>query len=352
MRSLRRDFKSGKRGFTIIELLVATGVTALLVGIMVTIISSVLAGWNRSAGTLETGSQSRLILDQLSQDLQGVIMRRDSNVWLAATIQATGGSAGVPGEIWTSTKPADATSLVIPTLADNKGISDYRFGQAGVWLRMITNVSDTNSGTLDKISAPRAVAYQIVRMPVRPGSDEIRFQFFRSEVRPGSSIAAEAVRSTFGQGYDLFKTGPDSYNTPSGTNSGDGDPGCIRRPTEAQLLGNNVIDFGVRIYERNAAGMDELKFPLTTGTLGYAAAMDNTSKPEPMGVTYVAGYPQVVEVMVRVLSSEGVRLIEAFEQGNVTRPPEYSSDGAYWWGLAEANSQVFTRRIEVKAKSL
>jgi hypothetical protein len=57
--------------------------------------------------------------------------------------------------------------------------------------------------------------------------------------------------------------------------------------------------------------------------------------------------------MVRVLTDEGARLISTFEQPNspLTLPAGMNAQ-TYWWQLATANSEVFTRRIVLNAKPL
>src|SRR5690606_23550639 len=150
---------SSRKGFTIIELLVAVGVTALLVTLMINIVTTVLTNWNRTSGTLSSGNQARMILDQISQDLQGAILKTDGNVWIAASIQAGGGAAGMSKEAWFAGKPS--TVSINPTSLD---IEECSFGQAGVWLRFFPTPSDINqAGDLTTISAPRAVSYQMIR---------------------------------------------------------------------------------------------------------------------------------------------------------------------------------------------
>src|SRR5690625_174735 len=78
--------RSENAGFTIIELLVASAVTAVIAVIMDTMISSILTSWGRLSGTLSTGSEARLVLDIMAEDLQSAYYRNDGNVWLAATI--------------------------------------------------------------------------------------------------------------------------------------------------------------------------------------------------------------------------------------------------------------------------
>jgi hypothetical protein len=52
--------------------------------------------------------------------------------------------------------------------------------------------------------------------------------------------------------------------------------------------------------------------------------------------------------LVRILSEEGATLIEAVEAGRLARPATYATDAEWWWGLVEAHSAVFVRRVEIK----
>jgi type II secretory pathway pseudopilin PulG len=356
----------GRVGFTIIELLVAVGVTTLLVALMLTIVTNILSGWNRSSGALSGGSQARLVLDQLSQDLQSTVMRRDGeqtdasgnkyyNVWLAATIRGAASSIPTPamaGADWSgdTSKPVTESlripqyiaGTVLPLVDSENPANSYRFGLGGVWLRFFTVVPDTNAGS-DTLSAPRAVAYQLVRRKIGDAdSYYYAYQFFRSEARPGPVGAG--TNSTFNAGYNLFMTTSPGYNTADGV---DGNVGNIRQPAEAQLIANNVIDFGVRFYENGV-----LKFPTTANAAQGYAATTGTTATSADGVAIVnRGFPTSADVFVRILTDEGARLINSLELGNIT-PPSGMSVANYWWQLADANSTVFTRRIDIKSSSL
>ncbi len=389
-------FRRRAGGFTIIELLVATAITALLVSLMLTVVVNVMSGWSKSSGKLNTGGQARTILTQLTADLHGAILKRDGNVWLAATIQqnqdtANGGKgdANVTSALWNPAgekKPSGAatvasdpyTSLYFPSiLTPTPDLTTYRFGQGGVWLRFFTGVSDTNLPATDitlpggkdysiNLSAPRAVAYQIVRLPTNSTSTgysaEYRYLLFRSEVRPSSDNPTKAKRSTFGQGYNLF-IAPDgtnvNYNDPNVTNSGDAEPGGIRRPDRTQIIGNNVVDFGVRFWGRNAAGTLVIQFPTSNINLGYAATTKDAvptplanppaTPPTPTsgavtGITY--GFPEVAEIFVRILTDDGVKQLDLLEKGTISLPA-----GERWWSFVEKNSQVFTRRVDIKSQA-
>jgi hypothetical protein len=66
---------------------------------------------------------------------------------------------------------------------------------------------------------------------------------------------------------------------------------------------------------------------------------------------YRHAFPEVVDVMIRVLTDEGARLVAAFEAGRL-QPPAGVDPGDHWWTLAEAHSQVFTERIAVAGRPL
>jgi prepilin-type N-terminal cleavage/methylation domain-containing protein len=370
----------GRKGFTLIELMVAIGVTALLVSLMLTITINVLGGWNKSSGSLTSGNQARLVLDMISRDLQGAIIKKDDNVWLAATIQQSqtgSGDARVVGAVWNPPNPkpsltllnATATqiedpsslntqSLLIPDTSrvDSNGVpiipslESYRFGQGGVWFRFLTSIADTNANSAT-ISGPRAVSYQIVRAPVVANSNvEYRYTLFRSEVDSAK---------TFTNGFDLFAAVYDSPTPPVAVT----DPGILRTPevtipNRGLVIANNVIDFGVRIYTRNSLGVLSTvpAFPKALSnsvyTTGFAATTSTTVLPAggrssaqiAYSGTPTVGFPAVVEVFIRVLTDEGVMQIDNLENGLTT--------GSTWWDIALKNSKVFTRRIELNANPL
>ena len=342
-------------GFTLIELLVAVGITVMLVTLMLTIISNVLGGWNRSSGTLTSGNQARVVLDQLSADLQGAIIKKDSNVWFAATVLPD--AVNQNGSVWTAqgdAKPSGSASLVIPasSTTPTPDLTTYRFGRSGVWLRFFTTVPDVNSTTdVSTLSAPRAVSYQMLRKNI--GSGQYRYQLYRAEVRPGAQPDAKGTakdNSTFNMGYDLFMA-----SSKTGYNKADddmaGNAGNVRKPTGSQLIANNVVDFGVRLWDSSS----KVIFPTSTSQKGIAVTSNTDVKNDAaegsVAVT-IGSYPVAAEVFVRILTDEGARLLTSYELGQISRPADVSSDDEYWWRLVEANSQVYTRRIEIKSTSL
>jgi prepilin-type N-terminal cleavage/methylation domain-containing protein len=321
------------RGFTLLELLVAVSITVLLVGLILAVTTGVLNLWRRMQGGFGAGAEAKLALDLLERDLQAALYRTDGNTWLA--VDVTNNAAGLGNRGWLTsgpTKPATAESLRLLPEPDAGGVrhlSEARFGLSGTWLRFIASTAESSS----EPGLPRAIAYQICRRPVTGPVNQtnpaaLRYTLFR---------AAVAADSTFAAGYNLL-TG--NYASTSGSPSATRNPATITNPNNADALASNVIDFGVWLQVRQADGSLRQIFPATAGDLSHAARSGGDE------------VPQVADVMLRILSEEGATLIENIERGRLTRPPQHATDAEWWWAVAEANSRVYTRRIEIKGGAL
>lgn len=363
------QFRSRRRkgAFTIIELVVAIGVTAMLVTIMLYVTVNMLSNWNRTSGVLNTSNQARFIINQLTLDLQNSLRADGPETTFVVTIQnnqSTVGDADVARADWpladikprsTGTHPTD--SLIVNFVAaEDRNISDYRFGQAGVWLRFFANTVDGEDDELVNVSAPRAVSYQIVRRQRENNANaEYSYQLFRSEVRPFGNAAPAQARSTFGVGYDLL--GDNAYNDKGSGITADEDPVRIRRPGLESLIGEGVVDFGVRIFSREVGGQLIETFPVdrrvgntdasirlsfvNSTVLDKVPAFVTTSL-NPTAAETSYGRPAVVEVMLRILTPEGIQTIQAYEND----PSRFGgSSPDKWWELVIQNSNVYTQRI-------
>jgi prepilin-type N-terminal cleavage/methylation domain-containing protein len=351
-----------RAGFTLLELLLAAAITALLAALLLAVASGAMDHWNRTAGRLRAAAEARLGLDQLAQDLESAIFRADGNVWLAATVlpgttlsgqwrQAAASAQGKPG----NAHPGTLNLGALPW-------EEARFGVAGVWLRFFTAKADTNAGAAD-LTAPVAVGYQIIRQNVTSSAaSEQRYLLFRGEVR--RTKTAGGSPGVFESGYDLNPAAAPAtaYMTPNATA---GDPGNLLRPPLGAALVDNVIDFGVRLYVREGGNL-RLVFPAAPAPPGGVPAGGTPSQAAPPSAetehfarwaapaaddAYGRVFPDVAEVMIRVLDDEGARLLAAYEEGRLY-PPAGISAGDYWWVLAMSHSQVLTRRIFIASHPL
>lgn len=78
-----------RRGFTLIELMVATAIMAILVLAVMTITSHVLSTWSSASGRLGANAEARTALQYLGDDLETLVVRPKKQVWLQVKNDAT-----------------------------------------------------------------------------------------------------------------------------------------------------------------------------------------------------------------------------------------------------------------------
>lgn len=324
--------------FTLLELLVALSITLLIAGLMLAITTNVMGLWRRQQAASTQAITARQVLDQLERDLQTAVCRRDANRWLAADILdspsalANHGWLAGPGLM----KPASGDSLrpLPPASVDGvRRLEEARFGLSGQWLRFIATQVESDA------SLPAAIAWQLVRRPVsgNPVASNpaaVRYSLYRSVVASDDTLASgnDVTASAYGS----------TTNTPtSATSTAYRQPRNVTNPSHANLIASNIVDFGCWFYVRDTTGNLVRIYPAVEGDLSHQAIGQSTSND--------SRFPVVADALVRVLSEEGAALLEAMETGRTLRPAEYATDAEWWWGVVEANSAVFTRRIEIKA---
>ena len=71
------------RAFTLVELLVAVGITAVLAAVLLSLVTSTLTLWERSASALAMDNQATLVLDRLARDLESAVVRENiGDTWI------------------------------------------------------------------------------------------------------------------------------------------------------------------------------------------------------------------------------------------------------------------------------
>jgi len=329
-----------RRGFTLLELLVAVTITLVLAGLMLMVVTNTLTLWLRTQDKFSTASQAKLLLDLVERDLQAAAFRKDGGTWLAVDVVNTPATLTNHGWLVPASALKPATSESQRLLPGTVGgatpqISDARFGLSGAWLRFIT--TNVESGG----SLPVAVSYQIARRPLSgaisaASQADVRYTLFRAAVSPANTLAGGngVTASAYGSS-SVAPTG--SRNLPTVTN-----------PNSSDAIATNVVDFGIWLYVRDTTtgGLRRI-FPADNSDLAHMAQDTGAA-------TDANRFPDVADVMVRILTEQGATLLAQMESGAglVTRPPKYASDAEWWWAVVEANSHVYTRRIEVRGTAL
>lgn len=323
----------GTRAFTLLELLVAAAITVALAALLLTVTTNVLAAFRKTQDALGGAAQARLALDLIERDLETALQRADGHTWLAVDLFADAGPLANHGWVTAAArlKPAGGASLrPLPepgAAGEAPAIRDARFGWSGAWLRCFaTNVE--SGGAL-----PIAVSYQVVRRPVTgplagAAGVPVRYLLMRAAVSP---------ENTFAAGYAIMDGAYQGTAAPAATRAA----ASVMNPSGADALANNVVDFGVWLHVRNPDGTWRRVFPGAAGDVSHAASGG-------VGVADGSRFPEVADVMLRVLTEEGATLLDNLESGRAVRPPEYGSDADWWWGLVEAHSRVFTRRVVLR----
>ena len=365
------------KGFTVIELLVAVSVTALLSGMLLLISTQVLETQSKSTSTIETNQIAQFVLDQVQEDLQCALYRNDGNVWMTISLLNDNENSGswvnpaissngksqidslrVVGSDWPSEELTDSE---IDALGQGPFL-ESRFGVAGCWLRFFSQSPELDPNAKNHGSA-RAIGYQILRYGLTGSpSSRAKYQLFRSDV---------SARNTFEAGYNLHPNDGGYNSSASLTSLDPSDLGTPRIPSSITnpivtdgtdysptsfSLASNIIDFGIRAYhlEENSFGTGNLVQifpPIDISSPGNLLAQEfmatsyNTYQTLNNKTFYL--FPDVMDVMVRVLSMEGARLVEAFENGSVP-----NTDNLNWWSIAEEHSEVYIRRIKIYGSGL
>ncbi len=323
------------RGFTILELLVAAVVTLILAGIMLRVSSGALELWRRSQGDFTAATEAMVALDYLERDLQSALYREYGGTWLAVSVSNNPAVLANRGWLLADAlrhKPATIESLRLlpePDATGGRQLRDARFGLTGAWLRLVASSTESTN----ELGLPRVIAYQIARRPVRGGMDAtnpaaVHYTLYRSAI---------SNQNTFTTGYDLAAG---AYASTGNNPSVQRAPSTVTNPNSLDVLANNVIDFGIWLYARQPDGDLRAIFPINADDHSHEAI----GLPDPPDERRM---PEVADVMLRILSEDGAALISAIETGLSSRPPEYATDAAWWWAVAEANSQVWTQRIEI-----
>ncbi len=322
------------RGFTLLELLVAMSITVLLAGLMLTVITGALTMWHRAQNRFATAAQAKLALDMIERDLQAAVFRLDGGTWLAVDVSNLPSALATHGWLTAGImKPAGAESLrLLPdsSAGTARSVGEARFGLSGAWLRFITTNVEADG------SLPIAVSCQIARRPlsggINPGNPAaVRYTLFR---------AAVSAEGTLASGNDVVAS---AYNSTSVNPSATRSPATLTNPNSADALATNVVDFGVWLYVRDTADGLRRIFPVDDSDTAHAAR-DLGPAPD------ANRFPEAADVLIRILTEEGATLLSEMESGKgwVARPAAYATDAAWWWVLVEANSHVYTRRVEIK----
>jgi prepilin-type N-terminal cleavage/methylation domain-containing protein len=278
-----------KSAFTLIEIMVATVVMVILVGLVIQITSEVLKVWNRSSGKLSANAEARIAMELLSQDLETAVFRNNGLQWLRAedaTLNGPGGST-----------------------------------PATVALRLFTPAADRDMSLPGDICA---VAYSLDYKNAVDGTDtdDRSFVLYRMLVQPPTTfdnLLGEAVQAT------LPSAGANNW----GTNSIQGTEG-------ANYLVSNIVNFEIDFHVQDDASPPVTEVPNNTiyggsdATVGPQAGNPDFRKPLSHAV-----------IKLTIISDEGMQLLR-----NLDRIAQNFDE------VVAEHGEVFVRRVNFLARPI
>jgi len=82
--------KSSRRGFTLVELLVAMAITTIIILVLVGVTSVAIDTWKRSRSEVRAASQGKAMIDSMARDLEAMVVRTGNTYqWLHAETPST-----------------------------------------------------------------------------------------------------------------------------------------------------------------------------------------------------------------------------------------------------------------------
>ena len=150
---MRNRSNHSNKAFTVLELLVAVSVTALLAGMLLNITSQVVETQTQASGNLETNQVAQFVLDRIQEDLQCAVFKNDGNVWMAADILDSVDEIDNWVEATVSKPESESLRIKIEDWKEDeinpyfrskpaRSFSESRFGIGGMWLRFFTEAPE------------------------------------------------------------------------------------------------------------------------------------------------------------------------------------------------------------------
>jgi type II secretory pathway pseudopilin PulG len=294
---------TAKRAFTLIEIMVATVIMIVLVGLVIQITSEVLKVWTRSSGKLSANAEARIAMDMITQDLETAVFRNNGQQWLRIEAPID------PGGDYTSQTVA---------------------------LKLFSPALDRDQSSPGDICA---IAYRLKFQASYDGGQEKVFALYRY---------IEDPTTTFNGLMGPSSLNPDIQKVLTGGPADQWDEANVT--LEQNYLVSNIVEFKVFIYEDDGSAVSLV--PVNGNADGEVArlyAFGGTDATKTNGSQQKLLYADVV---LTVVSDEGLELLRLLEEGRAGTG--YEDDGADTAEIqvVREHGEVFIRRVNFMAHPL
>ena len=351
LRARRPRLPGVRPGFTLIEILTATAIMALMVALVMTILTQVMSAWSNSSDNLELGSKARAVFELISADLQTAIFRTDGNQWLSLNSEVPQNSpsplANESRLIFYTTTPLRQTKDAgTPGAAGNPIYGDI----CAIEYRVVFEDPFGNSSSTAK-------TFSLHRVVVDSAST---FYGINSKAVMGIGVGGKGSDPTLWQTFDSLvdKTSGPVSNTVSASQNKSLNVNVYGAHTTSSTLLDNVAQFNVFLYYYGYNGTSAGRapsvqaYPMTTPRAvtqyyyGGGPKVNGTPVPNSPGFldTYAdPSNPPVfqglayADITLTILTDEGVNQLQSF-QGSL---PE----GVSWNQFVQQYGKTYTQRV-------
>lgn len=272
------------KAFTLIEIMVATVIMVILVGLVIQITSEVLKVWNRSSGKLAANAEARIAMDLITQDLETARFLDNGQQWLR-----------------------------VESPLDPRG----EYTDQTVALKLFSPALDRDQSVAGDVCA---IAYRLMYKESYDGASEEVYGLYRQVIEPDVT----------------FKTLIGSPNDPSSPQrSLDGGLWSENSITdEENYLAGNIVEFKVVLYEDDGTGTAN---PVNWNESSYKISGNHAYGGS--GATLLTNPLLYADVMLTVVSDQGLDILRSLDEGRTGTG--YNNGGE----VVREHGEVFSRRV-------
>ena len=277
---LLRKSKVGSRGFTLIEIMVATVIMVILVGFFIKITTDVLKVWNRSAGKLSSSAEARIAMDLITSDFENSLIRNNGQQWLRVQ-----GPENAGGEF-----NGNSVSLKLFSVATDR---------PKYYLASDTKPAGVAAG--DPIPGELcAVGYHLKFKESYAGGTPT-YALYRHLINP---------YETFNDYLDTTALDTSAQATLSGTGASPSGWSELEITRNENYLMGNIVEFKLLVYlqgETDPINADANSFELKNMAYSYGGSDASLQSGEQKPVDYVV-------ISLKVISDEGMRELQNIDK--------------------------------------
>jgi prepilin-type N-terminal cleavage/methylation domain-containing protein len=346
--------RRARKGFTLVELMTATGIMVGLMSMVFLITHHVLRAWDTASGRLSTNQQARVAFEQLSNDLESSVFRDDGKVWMEISFDEAGeGNIELPPppQVMFFAPVGDEFPTASGTLPDTVCAVKYSL--------LLRSVFDPDIFTADPESTTFNLTYGLYRAVIDPSAT------FHGPLNPTAGLGSPG---DYWARNDL--EGREQFIVPAGSkNINPAAPGTYASHF-SNLLASNIVDIRISLggfpaEESGGGGARQLvdyddgisgnpgEFRLTPATIESLQENPNSGLKtiklsnrtftggQGAGATQIAaGLPAYIDLTMTVVSPDGAREIRALAGEDREVDPQ-----ARFQEIVLKKGHTFTRRI-------